>query len=236
MNDLHLMVTIIDRQSAAKFTEFYQKHGVEINLLTVGRGTAISEMLDYFGLEASEKAVLFSTVTLKTWRAVRYGLQNRMRIDVPGTGIAFIIPLSSVGGKRALGVLTLGQNYQKGEESTLKDTQYELLVIIANQGYNDLIMDAARKEGAGGGTIIHAKGTGMQKAAQFLGVSLASEKEIVFIVVKTEKKNAIMQAIMANAGLQTEAAGVAFSLPVTSTAGMRLLEADPETLQEAFNA
>ncbi|MBQ5754838.1 MAG: P-II family nitrogen regulator [Oscillospiraceae bacterium] len=236
MSDLHLMVTIIDRHNAAKFTEFYQKHGVEINLLTVGRGTAISEMLDYFGLEASEKAVLFSTVTLKTWKAVRYGLQNRMRIDVPGTGIAFIIPLSSVGGKRALGVLTLGQNYQKGEESTLKDTQYELLVVIANQGYNDLIMDAARKEGAGGGTIIHAKGTGMQKAAQFLGVSLASEKEIVFIVVKTEKKNAIMQAIMANAGLQTEAAGVAFSLPVTSTAGMRLLEADPETLQEAFNA
>ena len=224
MSDLHLMVTIINRQSAAKFTEFYQKHGVEINLLTVGRGTAISEMLDYFGLEASEKAVLFSTVTLKTWRAVRYGLQNRMRIDVPGTGIAFIIPLSSVGGKRALGVLTLGQNYQKGEESTLKDTQYELLVVIANQGYNDLIMDAARKEGAGGGTIIHAKGTGSQMAEKFMGATLVPEKEMVFIVVRKDQKNAIMRSIMEEAGTGTKAGSVVFSLPVTDTAGMRLME------------
>ena len=30
-------------------------------------------------------------------------------------------------------------------------------------------MDAARKEGAGGGTVIHAKGTGLERAEKFLG-------------------------------------------------------------------
>ena len=72
--------------------------------------------------------------------------------------------------------------------------------------------------------MIHAKGTGMESADKFLGVTLASEKEIIFIVVKKEQKNAIMRAVMDEAGLSTKAKSVAFSLPVTETAGMRLLE------------
>ena len=136
----------------------------------------------------------------------------------------------SIGGKKPLFFLTEHQNFEKGEESTLKDTKYELLIVIANQGYTDLIMDAARAEDAAGGTVIHAKGTGMARAEKFLGVSLVNEKEIVLIVVKTEMKNRIMKAIMDKAGLDSKAHSIVFSLPVTSTAGMRLME---ETTDES---
>ena len=146
-----------------------------------------------------------------------------MQIDVPGTGIAFIIPLASIGGLKALRFLTGNETFENGEESVLKDTKYELLIIIANQGYTELVMDAARKMQAGGGTVIHAKGTGMESADKFLGVTLASEKELIFIVVKKEQKNAIMKAVMEDAGLNSKAKSVIFSLPVTETAGMRLL-------------
>jgi len=84
---------------------------------------------------------------------------------------------------------TEDQDFQIGR-NTLKDTKYELLIVIANQGYSGLIMDAARSENAGGGTVIHAKGTGMERAEQFLGVSLAAEKELVQIVIKREDKTA----------------------------------------------
>jgi len=104
-----------------------------------------------------------------------------------------------------------GQDFTLGEETTLKDTKYELLVAIADQG----------------GTVLHAKGTGMEAAEQFLGFSLASEKEIVLIVVPAVKKQEIMRAIMEQAGLNQEARTVVFSLPVTDTAGMRLLEEEP---------
>ena len=46
---------------------------------------------------------------------------------------------------------------------------------------------------------------------------------MIFIVVRTEQKNAIMKAIMDNAGTKTPAGGICFSLPVTSTAGLRLI-------------
>lgn len=223
MSELYLMVTITDRKLSKKFTRFYQAHGVDVMLTTTGRGTAISEVLDYFGLEASEKTVYFSFVTDDRWTVVRQGLQKKLNIDVPGTGVAFLVPLSSVGGKNTLFFLTAGQNFEKGEESILQDTKYELLVTIADQGNTDIIMDAARSAHAPGGTIIHAKGTGMERAEQFLGFSLGMEKEMIFMVVKRGDKNPIMKAIMDHA---RQAHAIVFSLPVTDTAGMRLLEAE----------
>lgn len=90
---------------------------------------------------------------------IKAALRKKMQIDLPGMGIAFIIPVSSVGGKKALNYLTCGQEFVKGEESTLKETKNELLVVIANHGYTELVMDAAREVHAAGGTVIHAKGT-----------------------------------------------------------------------------
>ena len=106
----------------------------------------------------------------------------------------------------------------------MKDTQHDLIVVIANRGYIETVMDAARTAGAYGGTVIQAKGTGMEHAEKFLGVSLANEKEMIFIVSKTEQKNAIMKAVMEQVGANSKAQAIVFSLPVTDTAGLRLIE------------
>ncbi len=228
MSQLHMMVTITNRNLAKKFVHFYKEKGLDISAVTVGMGTAASEILDYFGLEGNEKSVLFHIVTNEKWREVKHDLQKKMQIDLPGMGIAFLVPLSSIGGKKALNYLTSGQEFVKEEESTLKETKYELLVTIANQGYTELVMDAAREVHAAGGTVIHAKGTGVEKAEKFLGVTLVAEKEMVFIVVKKEQKNEIMKAIMDKAGLESKAKSIVFSLPVSATAGMRLMEESAE--------
>ena len=193
-------------------------------LVTLGDGTASGDVLDYLGLEATEKAVIFSALTDENFYKTKKSLQKKLQIDAPGGGIAFIVPFSSIGGKKALQFFTVGQDFQKEEESALKDTTYELVIVIANQGYIEMVMDAARGAGAYGGTVIHAKGTGMEQAEKFMGVSLAAEKEMIFIVAKKEQKNDIMKAVMEQAGLDTKAKSIVFSLPVTDTAGLRLLE------------
>lgn len=224
MSELHMLVTITSRKLAKSFTEFYHEMELPVSVITVGNGTASSEILDYFGLDGSEKCVLFHFITGDHWKDVKRQLRMKMHIDIPGVGIAFMVPLSSIGGKKALDYLTAGREFVKGEESSLKDTKYELLVAIANQGYTELIMNAARKVHASGGTVVHAKGTGSQLAEKFMGVTLVPEKEMVFIVVTKERKNAIMRAIMDEAGTGTKAGTVVFSLPVTDTAGMRLMD------------
>lgn len=222
MSELFLMVSITDRKLEKKFLRFYKEQGLEISVITLARGTAASEIRDYFGLEGKERSMLFHVVTGETFGNLKKGLQRQLRIDLPGTGIVFLVPLSSVGGKKALACFTSDQTFVKGEESTLKETKYELLVAITNQGYTEMVMDAARRVHAAGGTVIHGKGTGTERAEKFLGVTLVSEKEMVLIVTKQEKKNEIMRAIMDEAGLGTKARAIVFTLPVTDIAGMHL--------------
>ena len=224
MGNLFLMTTIVDRKVAKKYSELYKENEQHVMFVTLGSGTAANEILDYLGLENTEKAVIFSVQEESAWEKTKKQLQQKLKIDAPGGGIAFTIPLSSVGGKKTLQFLLEGQDYQKEEESTLKDTVHELIVVIADQGNIELIMDAARGAGAYGGTVIHAKGTGMEQAEKFMGVSLAAEKEMIFIVTKKEQKKEIMKAIMEKAGLDSRAKSIVFSLPVTDTAGLRLIE------------
>ena len=224
MSELSMMVTITTRKHTRKFVQFYEEMNLPVSVITLGSGTASSKILDYFGLDGSEKSVIFHIITDTRWKEVKRQLRLKMSIDIPGIGIAFTVPLSSIGGMKALNYLTAQQDYVKGEESTLKDTKYELLVTIANQGHTELIMDAARKVHAAGGTVIHAKGTGTHLAQKFMGVTLVPEKEMIFIVVRKTQKNAIMKAIMDEAGTGTPAGAIVFSLPVTDTAGMRMME------------
>ena len=224
MSEFNLMMTITKRSTGRRMLAFYERNNLSAILCTLAKGTATSEMLDCFGLEVTEKTDMMSVVTNDTWEKVKRGLEDNFQIDVPGTGIAFLLPLSSGGGKKTLQFLADGQVYDKVEESVMKDTKYELIVVIANHGYSEEVMDAARAEGAGGGTVIHAKGTGLEKAEKFLGVSIADEKEIIYIVAKTADKNAIMKSIMENAGMNSRAKSVVFSIPVTDTAGLRLQE------------
>lgn len=235
MSELYLMVTIINRNLTKKFMDFYTDTGLEVSMTAAGSGTAANEILDYFGLEGSEKSVLFHVVTDGKWSEVKRKLSKEMKIDIPGVGIAFAIRISSIGGKKTLNYLTCGQEFVKGDESVLKETKYELVVVIANQGYSEDVMDAARKVHAAGGTFIHAKGTGAKKAEKFLGVTLVPEKDMIFIVTKTENKNDIMRAIMDEAGFESKAKSIVFSIPVTDTAGMRLMEEIEESMHLTNN-
>ena len=143
---------------------YYDEIGLSSSLCMLAKGTATNETLDYFGLEVTEKMVTLVVVSDHTWKQVKTGLENKFQIDVPGTGIAFLVPLSSVGGKKVLQFLAAGQVVEKIEESVMKNTNYELIIVIANHGHSEEVMDAARAEGAGGGTVIHAKGTGLERA------------------------------------------------------------------------
>lgn len=106
------------------------------------------------------------------------------------------------------------------------DFSHELICVILNEGFSDLVMAAARPAGATGGTVLSGKGTGARESEKFLGISLASEKDVVLIVAESRRKAAIMKAIVQGAGPGTDAGAICFSLPVTGVEGLRRLNAE----------
>ena len=97
---------------------------------------------------------------------------------------------------------------------------YELIVTIVNKGATDLVMNAANKSGARGGTISVARGTGNPELAKHYGIVVQPEKEIVFIVVQKEVKDRVMKAIYEEAGIGTQGQGILISLPITDAVGL----------------
>ena len=224
MGNLYMMTTIVDRKALPAYAKTFQDNDLSVMFFSLGYGTATNEILSFLGLSSNEKAIAYCIVEESKWKNVKKQMEQKLKIDAPGGGISFIIPLSSIGGKKTLQFLLNQKEYQKEEESTLKATERELIIVISEHGYNEQVMEAAKKAGAYGGTVIHAKGTGMEAAEKFMGIHLASEKEVIYIVAKTSQKNAIMQSIMEYAGPSTKAKAICFSLPVTETAGLRLMD------------
>ena len=95
-----------------------------------------------------------------------------------------------------------------------KKEQKELIVCIVNNGFTDLVMGAAKRSGAKGGTTFHARGTGNPDIEKFFGISISPEKEVILIVVEKEIKDEVVSAIYKDAGLDTKGQGIVFTLPV----------------------
>ena len=224
MKNLYWFVTIIQRSDAREYEEFYLTHDVNVTYSIPCNGTAHAKTLNVLGLERTEKTMMFSVVTYETLRTLKKRLTLDMKIDLPNRGVAMAIPLSGMGGMQAMEYFTSGQLIEPDETEEKKmQSEYELIVAIYEKGYTDMVMDAAREAGARGGTTIKAKGTAAG-AEKFFGLSLAVEKEVVFIVSGQEKKKDIMKAIMQKAGIETKAHALVFSLPVSETAGFRFAD------------
>ena len=107
--------------------------------------------------------------------------------------------------------------------------EHEVIFCIVNAGFSDPVMDAAKKLGARGGTVIHARGTANLEAEKLFGITVQPEKEIVMILVPREIKDDILHALYNQAGLESEGQGIAFTLPVSSVVGLSKPEkAEPE--------
>ena len=220
MGNMFYMIVITKREYEEAYHEFFKENEIFMVLSEFCKGTAQKKTLDYLGIEKTEKIMFQAIADYQHRNEIMKGLINQMEIEVPGNGIAFTIPLESIGGESCLKYLAKGQNI-KGEGEKMDDIKYSLIIVIANRGSSDMVMEAARSANAKGGTVVQAKGTGEDIKERFFGVSIASEKEMIYILCKKENRENIMGTIMEKAGTDTEAHAVAFSIPVDKIAGLR---------------
>ena len=102
----------------------------------------------------------------------------------------------------------------------MKNENYEVILAVVDEGFADDVMEVAREQGARGGTIINARGVARADAAEFFGITVHTEKEIVMIVVPKKIKDNILNAIYKEMGMAKKAKGIAFSMPITDILGI----------------
>lgn len=221
------MITVVNRAYGEEFNSFFGANCASTILSSLGEGTVAKELLDMWGLESTQKAVLFSVVRESTKEKLFKELKRVMRIDIPGNGISMSIPLRSI---TRLGAMQMTPKFEEDEDTEKKPeekemeekkntTQFELIIAVADADRTDEVMAAARTAGARGGTRLRAKGTAPEEIKTFFGVNISEDKEMLFIVAKNEQRNAIMKAI-SETNTEGKSKAISFSLPIDNVEGL----------------
>ncbi|MCI9443221.1 MAG: hypothetical protein HFF69_00640 [Oscillospiraceae bacterium] len=212
---LSLIMSIVERGSGGKLVKLYNKNHIFTHIRFEGQGTATSEILDILGLGGSEKDIIWSVATRPAARALLEKLDDELRGEAPGRGIAFAVRLSALSSLVAA-FIGMKTRVEEGTEEAMENQQKSSMILVTvNQGFTGTVMDTARKAGARGGTIIKGRWAGDESFAQTAGITtLQAEKELIFIVAPMEQRNRIMDAIAKEHGLRTEAGAMVMAVGV----------------------
>ena len=215
MDDLNLLIVISSNENEKLYLNLLKKYEVKFKAITYGKGTASSSLLNYFGLNEVEKIVIFAVLPKITSKHVLRYMETKLKITDPGKGIAFTIPLS-----RSTKYMQKAYEKTKLEDFDMKGKESHLIITITNEGFAEMVMNAAKKAGATGGTTIKGRGLETEKIVKFLGISIEPEKDIVMILAREDIKTPIMNEIVTSCGLKTPGAGICFSIPVSNVVGL----------------
>lgn len=95
---LHMLFIIVDRKKGSKITDLLDDKGLHFHLIFLGRGTANSDVLEYLGLGESEKDIIVSLIKEELVEDVFEILKHDFKLENPAYGVAFTVPVNSVGG------------------------------------------------------------------------------------------------------------------------------------------
>ena len=217
---VELVVAVVDTAQAESVLRVYRENHALVSFECMARGTARTEMLDLLGLGETSKAIVMCLAGHQLAQHLLERLGYELKMRYPGRGIAFSVPVTGIG-VRWHKLLTQAEQTEVVEMDRVeKKDGFDVVAVVMEQGYTNLVMDVARKAGARGGTVISARGIAEDEVKQFFGIEIQAEKEIVFLVVKGEEKQEIMTAIMKAVGMKTKSHGIVLSLPVSNAIGL----------------
>ena len=213
-----LFVTIVDKDRTDRIMRLFKRYNINYSCSINARGTASGSLLSYFGLDELKKNVIISVVPCVLETKLMYLLHNKLLLYKPGNGICFSLRITSA--NRYLSSIYSGLSTAKEEYVMENEKEYELIVLIVSEGYAASAMDAAKRVGANGGTLINGIGLGSEEATKFLGITIEPEKDVVLVIVPKEEKKKVMKEITDEVGLSHEGRGICFSIPVDNVVGL----------------
>lgn len=196
-----LLISIVPHAKGERVNEAAVKAGSFGGTVLRGRGISANGIAAALGIESSKDIVYILTVNEQK-EAISAAIKEEFLAEKQ-SGILF--------GVSAHTMLKTGTvSGQKGETSVADVYERDVITIILNKGYADDAMAAARKAGAGGGTVINARGTAREDDAKFFGMHIVPEKEMLLIVVEHTKKDAVLEAVRTLPCLSEPGSGIAF--------------------------
>jgi len=100
---------------------------------------------------------------------------------------------------------------------------FKLIIALVEDTVTDKVMDAARKSGATGATVINnARGEGMEKSKTFLGLSLETQRDVLLFLVEEHLSRRILETVCRVGRFEERpGTGIAFQIDVEDAVGVQ---------------
>lgn len=212
--ELVLFWCIMDFGKGTKLFRLYKESGGKAGTVILGRGTVKSELLKMLGIMDTRKEIFFTVIDKEQEDDFYEKVINKFHLDKPHHGIAFSMPVKYCSASDR----TEKKSSPKGKG--VNELGYEAIFVIVNKGAMDDVLEAAESAGSTGGTIIHGRGSGAKEKEVLFNIEIEPEKDIVLILSKAEKTQAIVDAIKERLDIEKPGAGIIFVMDVSRTVGL----------------
>jgi nitrogen regulatory protein PII len=100
---------------------------------------------------------------------------------------------------------------------------FKLIIVMVEDRKTNAVMEAAREAGATGATVLNqARGEGLRPAKTFLGLDLASQRDVLLLLVEEHLSRRILERIAAVGEFdETPGTGIAVQIDVEDAVGVR---------------
>ena len=198
---------------AAKTLKFAKKYGAKGATISLGTGTVHNRLLDFLGIHEVKKEIVSIVLEDELAAGAIKGVSEDMQFSKPHHGIAFTSSVGEVKGSDSIAD-KLSINYEAG------NSVYKLIYVVVDKGKGEDVIEAANKAGARGGTIEHARGSGIHEVRKLFSVAIEPEKDKVFIIAKSEIKDGIVKSIMDTMNIDAPGNGILFVQDINEVYGL----------------
>ncbi len=209
-----LMCVVVDFGSGSKVMKIAREHGVTGGTICLGLGTIRSWLLELLAITEVRKEI----VLMVAEKVVAYNTLEQLNKDLKfhkrGHGIAFSTSVKSFIG--AVDGSSSASEESRGEENPM----HSVVFVVVDKGKGEEVIDAARKAGARGGTVINARGSGIHEATTLFSMAIEPEKEIVMVIAKNELIEGIVTSVREKLRIDEPGNGIMFVQDINKTYGL----------------
>ena len=215
-----LVFYVVNMGNADKIFKHIKNFEIEGGVVSIGKGTVNSRLLDFLGLNEIRKEIVTIIVKRELASEMIKDVSEFMEFAKPNHGIAFSCPISEYYGGAYEPAFSESESDIAVQNIVRRESMYSIIYTIVEKGKAEDVVEAASKAGAGGGTILNARGAGSEVVRKFFSIEIEPEKEEVFIIAKNDIKDNIVKSIREALEIEKPGNGVLFVLAADEVCGL----------------
>lgn len=209
-----LVYVVVNYGMGSRILHKAKEYGISGGTIFLGKGTVNNSLLNFLSLYDERKEIVLLGTDNHTADHALVELNKEFQFEKPNHGIVFTTSACEIIGSRCY------KSEENEERRGVNKLMYQNIITIVNRGKAEEVIEAAKAAGSKGGTIINARGSGVNETSKLFNMDIEPEKEIVIILSKEDITEAIVTSIREKLEIDKPGNGIIFIQNINKAYGV----------------